>query len=357
MQEARVESPTIAPTPTMAVRREKKKSLRSKPWSRVECEKYFDKEECRKGDPRPRCIDHYHKNGSTPIYLIVVNHHWKLYGGLPFFRTEYFPRFHQLFNQSFDVVYFSPAFRKDLRVVNHTLEEGGAYSYHTLAVGYNVFGHANPYSYAGYFLLNDDAFLDPIYLNEYDLTHSLHEITRVYNPKEYWSWNLLKNEFKVSYPIAFYKAMEDIKLIPDLENRCHLANPQNHRRGLQDFFYVTDKDIDTFVRLSSIFYAHHAFLETAAPTINWCLSHRPINTCNHHFWPNVTTCVHFHPIKLYENSARSLVMNHINRKDIHKRIPMSWFHVCYKHDTNTTPPRGRRRTPSSSPAAVPPRSA
>ena len=258
------------------------------------------------------------------MYLIVINFHWSLFGAVSFFRDTYFPRFSELFNSSFDVVYLAPSFEKNLSIVNHTLPKAGCYSYHTLAVAYKLFGHVNAYDYAGYFFLNDDGVLDPLHLNEYDLSHGWHEPTRVYDPNVYWSWNLLNNELNERYPAAFQRAVDQLELIPHIERRCKLSDFNNHRRGLQDFFYVPAKDIDLFCELSSVFYKYRTFLEVAAPTIGWCISHSPIDTCNHHFWPNVTSCVYLHPVKLGEAFNQRLVMDHINRVNIKRVAPMGW---------------------------------
>lgn len=288
------------------------------------CSYYFTENECRKGDPRRSYVDRYHYANTTNIYLFVVNHHWDKFSGLNFFRAVYFPRFSRLFKYSFDVVYLAPHCFPEQRVCAHGLRVGGEYSYYTLSIGYQLFHGIQPYQYAGFFLLNDDGFLDPLYLNEYDLSKSHHEPTRKFNPKAVWSWSMMKNEHGTPYLKALVHAVNETISIPALENRCHLSDDQNIRRSLQDYFYVVREDIPLFLTLSSIFYKHRVFLEQAAPTINWCISKNVINTCNHHFWPNVTTCVHLHPVKLGHLSQQFLVMNHINRRDMTAKAAMSW---------------------------------
>ena len=66
------------------------------------------------------------------------------------------------------------------------------------------------------------------------------------------------------------------------------------------------------------------FTSTEPFTIGWCISHSPIDTCNHHFWPNVTSCVYLHPVKLGEAFNQRLVMDHINRVNIKRVAPMGW---------------------------------
>ena len=297
-------------------------------WGRSLCEKHYGVDECDRMDPRRRYVDHYHQKSLHPVFLFVVNYHWSLFKSIDFFRNEYYPRFHQLFNYSFDVVYLAPTHEKNCTIASHGLPKGGFYSYHTLSVAYYLYGNVSGYSYDGYFLVNDDAFLDPLLLNQQNLSHSFHERTGVYNRESNWHWNKASNEFLVSFPDAFYAAIEDVKRIPLLEEKCNLKNPANHRWMLQDFFYVVGDDVETFAALSVVFYKHRAFLEMAGPTINWCLSHHFIASCNHGFWRDVRDCVHFHPVKLGNSSNRELVMNHINRVDMERVPSMPWLLLC-----------------------------
>lgn len=288
------------------------------------CTLHFGEKECAKGDPRPNYVYKYHTHNTKEIYLIVINHHWNILAALPFFRNNYFRKFAELFNSDFDVVYLAPDPQPAFTVCAHGLRVGGEYSYYTLTVAYQLFHDLQSYKYAGYFLMNDDAFLDPLYLNTYNLSESHHEPTRTYNPRTPWPWNSMKNMFGVPYPQALRDAVEEVVAIPALERVCRLSDPENTRRSLQDYFYVSKDDIALFVKLSSIFYKHRVFLEQAAPTINWCLSHNAIITCNHNFWKDVKTCVHLHPIKLGSLHQQGLAMDHITRRNITRVAVMSW---------------------------------
>ena len=288
------------------------------------CTLHFGAKACKKGDPRSKFVYKYRKHNTKEIYLIVINHHWNIFAAIPFFRNTYFYQFAEMFKFDFDVVYLAPDAMPEFFICAHGLRIGGEYSYYTLTVAYQLFHDAQPYQYSGYFLMNDDAFLDPLYLNTYNLSESHHEPTRTYNPRVPWPWNSMKNMFRVPYPQALRDAVEEVIGIPALERVCNLSNPKNTRRSLQDYFYVSKDDIALFVKLSSIFYKHRVFLEQAAPTINWCLSHNAIITCNHNFWKNVETCVHLHPIKLGSLNQQMLAMDHITRRNITRVAVMSW---------------------------------
>lgn len=287
------------------------------------CSMYFTATECKNGnDPRVKYIDRYRSKNNSMLFLLVVNHHWNAFSTVRFFRETYLPRFHELFRYNFDVVYLTPTNESSRRIISHKQKKGGWYSYYTLVVAYHLYGNLT--NYDGYFLLNDDAALDPLYLNEYDLTTSFSEPSRVWDSKTNWSWNLRKNHNHIPFPKAMKDAIKEIRENPTLEEKCHLKNESNIRRGLHDFFYVAKQDIEVFTRLATIFYNHRSFLETAAPTITWCLNHRFIIDCNHFHWRKVETCVHMHPIKYRSQNNKKLVMDHINRVNIHRVPSMSW---------------------------------
>ena len=157
------------------------------------CFDHFSAAECSKGDPRSNYVFKYHTHHTKNIYLFVVNHHWNIFYALNFFQLVYFRKFAQLFKYDFDVVYLAPSPNPYGKVCSHGLRLGGEYSYYTLTIAYQLFHDLQPYKYAGYFFMNDDAFLDPLYLNAYNLSESHHEPTRMYNWTRYWSWNLVKN--------------------------------------------------------------------------------------------------------------------------------------------------------------------
>lgn len=245
-------------------------------------------------------------------------------------RNLMYKRFNELFPVDFDLINMGPCFNDTYRMVRHSLRIGGEYSYYTLAKAYSFLKGYSQYD--GYFLINDDAFLDPRRLQEYDLSRSWHEPTLPFNWTRPWSWNSFKNENGTPYPIAFRNAINEVVSIRSLETRCKLAIPTNQRRSLQDFFYVTASDMPLFLQLVEIFYRHRVFLEQAAPTINWCLSHNEIVNCNHHHWPLVSTCVHLHPIKMGLVFNQNIIMQHIEGTNTINVPPMSWCCVCYKHN-------------------------
>lgn len=281
-------------------------------------------------DPRQNYIYHYNENDQSPIYLIVVNYHWNRFDSLAFFREKYFPRFHQLFNYSFDVVYFAPSYQSSLRVVSNSLPIGGHYSYYSLSLAYSIFGKASNYEYAGYFLMNDDAFIDPLYLNDMHLNESFSEPSRVYslNTTQRWVWNNHINTNGIAFKDAYQFSIEEIQH-SEYESRCMLHEPVNHRSGLYDFAFIVQRDIAAYYELSSVFFKHRVFLELAGPTISWCLSHKEIDSCNHFHWRNVKTCVHLHPVKLSDKRNEQLVLDHINRRNISWVPDMIWYDVSF----------------------------
>lgn len=141
------------------------------------CSMYFAVTDCQNGnDPRLKYIDRYRSKNNCMLFLLVVNHHWDFFSTVRFFRETYLPRFHKLFRYNFDVIYLAPTNQSSRRIISHKQKKGGWYSYYTLAVAYQLYGNLT--NYDGYFLLNDDAALDPLYLNEYDLTTSFSEPSR-----------------------------------------------------------------------------------------------------------------------------------------------------------------------------------
>lgn len=287
-----------------------------------ECITFLSPEYCGDKDQRDEFVFKYRKHNSTTRYLIVVNHHWNFTNALRFMRDTLYEKFSELYPVDFDLMNMGPSFQGDFKMVSHSLRVGGEYSYYTLRRAYSFLkGYAR---YNGYFLINDDAFMDPFFLQDYDLRKSWHEPTLPYMWNQQWSWNYLKNEYGIPYPRAFREAIDEVIATPVLERRCQLKNPNNQRRSLQDFFYVAAVDMPVWLKLADIFYRHRVFLEQAAPTINWCLSHNSIINCNHHNWPKVKTCVHLHPIKLGQGSSQMIAMLRMTHKNMNVVPPMSW---------------------------------
>ena len=297
-------------------------------WNNYNCSLFFSNEDCIV-DPRQRFIDHYNECNQSLVYLIVVNYHWNMFASLPFLRDVYFPRFHQLFNYSFDVVYFAPSYRKNLRVVNNNLPTAGYYSYYSLSLAYRIFGRANEYDYAGFFFMNDDGFIDPLHLNMISLNESFSEPSEVNSPNKtkWWAWNK-NNTYGVTFKDAYYSTIDEIKH-SRLESKCMLRESINHRRGYYDFAFITSRDIALYYELSLLFFKHRVFLELAGPTINWCLSHKTIDSCNHRFWKTVRTCVHLHPVKHTDKANEQLILDHINRRNMSWVAKMWYYSVFY----------------------------
>lgn len=317
-----VRIPSAATVNTASAPPIKKPAPATTPLPYQDCITYLSPVYCGGEDRRDEFVFKYRKHNSTKRYLMVVNHHWNFTGALPFLRETLYEKFSELYPVDFDLVNMGPSFRGQAKMVCHSLRVGGEYSYYTLHRAYTFLkGYAR---YNGYFLINDDAFLDPFFLQNYDLQKSWHEPTRPFLWNERWSWNYLRNENGVMYPRAFREAIDEVIGTPALERRCQLRNANNQRRSLQDFFYVAAVDMPVWLQLADIFYKHRVFLEQAAPTINWCVSHNKIITCNHHNWPDVQTCVHLHPIKLGDQANQRTAMLRMTHQKMTAMPPMSW---------------------------------
>ena len=281
-------------------------------------------------DPRQGFIDHYKKRNQSRVYLIVVNYHWNVFDSLPFLREVYFPRFLQLFKHSFDVVYFAPSYRRRLRVIGNSLPSGGFYSYYSLSLAYRLFRKVNEYEYAGYFLMNDDSFIDPLHLNRISLKKSFSEPSEEYSldTTQWWLWNNRTNSYGVAFKDAYYSAIQQIEQ-SRLGSKCNLCDPINHRRGFYDFAFITQRDASLYYELSLLFFQNRVFLELAGPTMSWCLSHKAIDSCNHRYWKTVRTCVFLHPVKLTDKANEQLILDHINRRDIGRVANMTYCRVFY----------------------------
>lgn len=300
-----------------------------KRWDYFNCSLLFHDEDCIV-DPRQGFIDHYKKRNQSRVYLIVVNYHWNVFDSLPFLREVYFPRFLQLFKHSFDVVYFAPSYRRRLRVIGNSLPSGGFYSYYSLSLAYRLFRKVNEYEYAGYFLMNDDSFIDPLHLNRISLKKSFSEPSEEYSldTTQWWLWNNRTNSYGVAFKDAYYSAIQQIEQ-SRLGSKCNLCDPINHRRGFYDFAFITQRDASLYYELSLLFFQNRVFLELAGPTMSWCLSHKAIDSCNHRYWKTVRTCVFLHPVKLTDKANEQLILDHINRRDIGRVANMTYCRVFY----------------------------
>lgn len=261
------------------------------------------------------------KRNSNKHYLIVVNYHWNKYNNAVFLRSQVYKEFNKLFPYSFDLILLGPRENTILKVLNHGLKVGGEYSYYTLTIAYHMTKDIREYD--GYFFVNDDAFIEPRRIQNYDLIYSFHEPTRQYSYNPKWIWDRKANENGLSFSDAFKNAIDMVNN-STYKTICNLSNPVNLRRALQDFFYISKKDIKSYVDLSEIFYKNRVFLEVAAPTINYCLSNQSIVTCNHHFWPNAENCVHYHPVKMSKPHIRELVMDYILNQNYTIIPEMKW---------------------------------
>ena len=221
-------------------------------------------------------ITSYYRSLSNKHYLIVINHHWALYDNVAFLRNIVYNEFSKHFPYSFDIINLGPRENKTQRVLKHGLRNGGWYSYQTLVIAYNL--TKNKRLYDGYFLVNDDAIIEPRKIIQYNLSFSLHEPTKQYKFDSWWIWTKKRNERNITFSDSFQNTVDIIKN-SSYETKCQLSKLSNYRFGLQDFYYVVLSDMNDYSKLSELFYSQRVFLELAAPTINYCLNHQEIITC------------------------------------------------------------------------------
>lgn len=106
--------------------------------------------------------------------------------------------------------------------------------------------------------------------------------------------------------------------------KCHFERPENWRRGFADFFYITQKDMKAFYPMITVMKKHWVFLEMAAPTVNYCITHNFVVNCNHRGMKNRRTCVHMHPVKYRQPGMKEFALNRLYHKNLDSSPPQRW---------------------------------
>ena len=255
--------------------------------------------------------------------LFVVNFHEPRYESIPFLESTFFPAFRVRFPVDFDVVFLGPWEDKKHLVIPNHIPIHGHLSYHSLWVAYNLLCVAEQCKYFGFLFMNDDSYVDPQFLMQYDLTQSWTEGSQQIVVNRRWMWYTKKNDKGVLYKDAFSNAIKELQQSPWNE-RCHFENTVNHRRGMADFFYIVATDMPAYYAISFVMKKHRVFLEMAAPTVNWCLTHNKVDNCNHGPMKNRRTCVHMHTVKLRQEGMKEFMMQRLHHLNLDRAPPRMW---------------------------------
>ena len=269
-------------------------------------------------------IFHYTAGIPTPtLFLFVVNFHEPRYAPVRFLSTQYFPLFRRHFLFDFDVVFLGPWESRGDHVLSHRLPIHGHFSYRSLAVAYEQLCVREACRYASFVLMNDDSYLDPVFLLQYPLEKSLTEPSRMLNPRGNWMWLRKRNARNQTYAQAFDDALQELVAQPRWD-KCEFGKPENRRRGFADFFMIRRDNMSNFCELSAVMYRHRVFLEMAAPTINYCFTRTFVDNCNHGPMKNRRTCVHMHPVKYRQPGNEQLAINRMLRYNMDAAPPRMW---------------------------------
>ena len=171
--------------------------------------------------------------------------------------------------------------------------------------------------------MNDDSYVDPMFLMGYDLTQSWVEPSSKMSFREHWQWYKMKNEKGKTYHEAFIEALEELKNTEE-GKKCHFERPENWRRGFADFFYITQKDMKTFQPMITVMKRHLVFLEMAAPTVNYCITHNFVTDCNHGKMEDRRTCVHMHPVKYRLEGMKEFALDRLYHKNLDSTPKRAW---------------------------------
>ena len=263
-------------------------------------------------------IHHYRIPGNETkgVFLFVVNFHFHAYEKADFIVNEYFVEFRKRYIMDFDVILLGPGGDSQRGVISNGLPELGFYSYHTLTVAYEQLCIKEKCFYKGFFLINDDSYIDPLLLSTYDLTKSWSEPSLVVNYKVRWHWSH-RNVHGKTYIVSYENAIKEL-LETNYAKDCRLRNYHNLRRGYSDAFYIVAKDMPKWHKMMLVMKKHYVFLELAVPTVNWCLTKKEFIDCNHGKMLERYTCVHMHPVKYRQPNMTNfalLRLDHLNMDD------------------------------------------
>ena len=261
-------------------------------------------------------IYHYHPLHSriqNKTYLFIVNFHWIKYNHTDFIRNQYFKRFSEYFQYSFDVILVGPKHDEENKVYGNTLRENGYYSYYSVPFTYDLVCKKQKCNYDGFFLMNDDSYVDAQNLNQYNLSISYHEPSSPFIPdRKKWGWPWAKNPLKKTFLEGYNDAIQELMNSP-FNQTCNLYDQQFRRKGYSDFLYLTKDDIEIYNQVAIAMFKHRVFLEMASPTAFACVGNTFFLDCNYS-GKNYPMCVHQHPVKYSKNGNKNYAMNRLKHK-------------------------------------------
>ena len=268
-------------------------------------------------------IRRYRTGSFTTVskFLFVVNFHYPMYEAVSFLDTIFFPAYRKQFPFDFDVVIVGPQSDQEYQVIGNGTPSAGHYSYWSLWMVYHQLCVVESCSYKGFVYMNDDSYVDPLFLASYDLSQSWIEPTKMIDFSVRWDWHKRKNIAGVLFPNAYINAIKNLQNT-EIGKKCHFENDTNLRRGYADFYYITKKDMPIYYKLIPEMKRQYVFLEMAAPTVNWCITHNFVINCNHDGRKEIRTCLHVHPVKLRMDEMKEYAMKrlyHLNMSEIPKR--------------------------------------
>ena len=275
-----------------------------------------------------RRISIFNMPSNQTVYLIIVNNHFAGLKHIDFMDNVYFPTFASLFPFSFDVVYISAALSEEKRVFENPYTFRGHYSYHSFRMIYDLFPREEGFVYSGYLLMNDDSYVDPLFLKEYNLSRSWGEERELFNKIFFSNWNSITNTMGVTFSQALMEAIDDLAGIPDINAKCQFTTSNQIRKGWGDFFYVSESDLVWFLRMEEVMFSHRVFLEHAVPTILHCLNQLSIVDCNHRHMVQRTHCLHIHPVKLSTIDSQTFVKKRLRHLNMYEVPVSSYSLVC-----------------------------
>ena len=264
------------------------------------------------------CRNHHHHLDNKPIssetLLIVVNYHYAYYQSISFFDNEYFPEFCRLYSYDFDVLFIGVKEDKQNRVINNGLLPKGYMSQRSVHTAWEYVGEEYSLRYSGLLFMNDDSYVDPINLNEMNLSYSYYEgnvpLQRG-NNWLCWDWHY-GNVSAFRYNVK--GAIEEINASPELKSVCGEWKWDAMQHGKSDFFYITRDQLVLFLQFEDIFFKHYNFLEVAVYSTMKCLTTHSIRNCNH------MPCrvsdyefTHIHPLKYSKEANRRFAMTVMRR--------------------------------------------
>lgn len=259
---------------------------------------------------------------SNSTFLFIVNYHFSKYGSYSFLEKEYFPRFATLFPYDFDVVYIGPTYSPFHRIFQNTYSTHGKYSYHSFRIALDLFPRSEGFVYRSYVFMNDDSYVDPLFLSTYDLDRSWGEGGTPLRRDSPDDWHTELNLRGIPFSQAYMEALDELSGDPMINDRCHMDRPFHHVKGWGDFFIVSKGDLDLFLRMEEVMIKHQVFLEYAVANIIFCLNSEILIDCNHKYMENRTRCVHIHPVKYSQEAMREYGIKRLQHKNMYE-VPIS----------------------------------